>query len=678
MKKDVLSAHTKAQVLMKEAFAVRRLAEFGIDPIKNLKKTVSLCETARHEGFVINTPEYADALIREGDTRRMLAELGIDPEDNLKRAVSVCQRARYKGIKNTPKYAEALITEGVARLQLSELRVDLKDTRVRNVEKAIKLFERAANEGFTKHTHDYAKAIGNIAIARGILAQLGVNQIKNLKEAISFVKRARNEGFSRNTVDYAATFLNEGTVRQNLAELGIEKTLNLDRAESLYFEARAFFGETNNWKGLIEADSKLGRLNYLRDKMSESYSYLREAIQLIEKIRSSTRVVGLRKDYFNTVINTYKFMVFACIALNKNEDAFRYAECAKGRAFVELLAAKKKGIKSDHSLVDPISLGELSSILKGRTLVEYFLGQKLAIFVVNKGLNVKIVDTDEIEVFKKMIEFTRLAEDLEKTLKIDGTFIKSSDKAEEILKDLYRLLIEPIKELDLSDEIVIVPHSSLNYLPFYALKGDRYLIEDYKICFAQSASSLKFLGKSHGEGALVVGNPTDDLRFAEAEALEVGELRGTKPILRSDAKKDVILKKIEGKRILHFACHAKCDYFNPAFSRLLLSDGSLTAVEFMDLEMDAELMVLSSCETGLAEIWGVEVEGLVRAIQYGGCRFVIASLWKVDDESTKELFLRFYNEKGDMIDKLRKAVLGMMKKSSCRFFHWAPFQIYGI
>jgi CHAT domain-containing protein len=711
-----------AETLLREGYARAKLANFGINLAENLENAVKLFSRARSEGFTRNTSDYANTLIDEGNARRTLAELGLDPEGNLKKTVNLCERARYEGfMKNTHEYAGALMNEGVARLQLAKLRVDSEN----NIEKAIELFERSTNEGFAKDTPNYAKALGSIGIARGILAEFGVNQVENLEEAARFFERARSEGFTKNTPDYANTLSNEGNARQRLAKLGIEKIFNLDRAESLYLEGRVIFSKTNNWLGLVKVNDNLGVLKYFRNEMLESYGYHREAIRLIEGIRSSIKMPEVRKDYFNTVVNTYKFMVFTCLALCRCEEAFRYAESAKGRAFVELLASEKKRMKGGPELigkykdvlrkmdeietklvsgkekgelqrlkrlhddllskikkkdpeyysvetVEPISLGELSEILNGRTLIEYFLGKKLAIFVVNTSLIIKVVNIDEKEVSQRVLEFTKLVDKIERGLIID------EEHAEEILKDFYRLLIKPIEELDLSEEIVIVPHGFLNLVPFQALKSDRYLIEDYKICFAQSATSLKFLRKGSGKGALVVGNPEDNLQFAEAEALDVAKLLDTEPILRSDAKKGVILKEIEGKEVLHFACHGKIDYFNPAFSRILLSDGSITAVEFMGLEMDANLMVLSACETGLAEIAGPEVEGLVRAIQYGGCRFVVASLWKVDDKSTKELFVKFYTEEGDVIDRLRKAMLSLMKEYGYGFYHWAPFQIYGI
>jgi CHAT domain-containing protein len=566
-----------------------------------------------------------------------------------------------------------------------------------------------------------------------------VNPAENLEKALALYDRARVEGFEKNTLDYATALMNEGNARGALAELGVNTIDNVNKAESLFLEAKAIFSQANAVISLINVNKSAGYLKYSTNEMPEAYDYLREAIELIEEMRASIKMPELRKEYFETVVAIYKNMVFTCLALgkDKNEEAFRYTESAKGRTFLEVLASEKKRIKGDSELikkykdvlrkideieatlrsgkergigleeefqrlkglhddllreikqsdpeyyniktVEPISLDKLSGILKGRTLVEYFIGYKLAIFVVNGNLTVVEKEINEKELSEKVSEFRELVSKLEGHLK-DGTKpdeTEESEKAEKILTDFYKLLIEPIKG-HLSEEIVIVPHGLLHLIPFQALKGDRYLIEDYKVCFAQSASSLEFLKEGAGKGTLIVGNPTKDLRFAEIEAKEVAEIFNTSPIIGDGAKKDRVMEEMKNKEILHFSCHGLFDPYNPAFSRLILSDGSITARDFMDLEMDANLTVLSACETALAKVArGDEVEGLVRAIQYGGCRFVIASLWKVEDRSTKELFLKFYNTKGGaIVDRIREAELSLMKEYG--FYFWAPFQVYGI
>ncbi len=751
-----------ALTLMNEGTAMLTLAELGVNSIENYEKAIELYESAREEGLIENIPDYAAALMNEGIARGSLAFLGIGSTDAAKKItdffsiIELFERARKEGFaKNTLGYGKALLNEGIVRAKFARLGVSPEE----NLEKAIELYEMARKEGLTKNTPSYARTLSSEGTARTILAELAdkqekntfilhekeelaelrVNSINNLRKSIELFERARKEGFAKNTKGYALTLMEEGIARIKLAERGIENTSNLNRAEAICLEAKDIFRQINDKINLITVNVNIGNLKYFNNEMPEAYQYLREAIQMIEEMRSSIKTPELRKDYFETVVDGYKTMIFTCLALNKDEEAFRYAEFTKGRTFLELLASEKKKIKGKPELVEkyrdvsrkmgeielevqaklknwwegkegeqlervikeneillqlkklrddllkeikqsdpeyydietaePVSADEISKILNGRTLVEYFLANKLAIFVVNAGLTTKIVEIGEREVFEDVTRFRNFLTQLE------------IEKAEEILTRFYKLLIKPVEQyLSKDKEVVIVPHSYLHQIPFQALKGDRYLIEDYKICFAQSASSLKFLKKGIGKGVLVVGNPTKDLEFAEDEAIEVAKLLNTKPILRDEAKRDKIMREIKNKEILHFSCHGWFYPLNPSLSRITLSDGDITAADFMDLEMNANLTVLSACETALSDIVrGDEVEGLIRAIQYAGCRFVIASLWKVDDESTKELFLKFYSESGDIVDRIRKAEISqlrMMKEYG--FYHWAPFQVYGI
>jgi len=597
---------------------------------------------------------------------------------------------------------------------------------------AIGLLNRA-REYLERGTCDYAVTLGDEGIARRVLAEFGIDPTLNLELAIELCGRARREGFIKNTQSYALALMNEGVARVILASLGAGGSVNLDKGKSVCIQAKKFFVSTGDRMNTYKANRNLAGLKYFSNEMSEAYSDLKEAIELIEGMREEMEMPKWRKEFFETVVEVYKLMVFVCLAIQKYEEAFKCAESAKGRTLLEFLASKKRGIRIDPELmkqyrsilrriekielkhafssrkkrkvalvelqrlrslhddllmkmrgsdigtVDLIDLGKLPRILKGKTLVEYFLGRKLAIFVVNDSLIVETVNVDEDEVAKKVSKLRRLIDEIgHRLLKRQQVADKKYEIAEEILKDFHKLLIQPIEGLDLNKEIVMVPHSYLHLVPFQALKSEKYLVEDYTLHFAPNASSLQFLGKGKGKGALIVGNPTGDLNFAEDEALDVARLFNIKPILRQKAKRKLILRRIEGKKVLHFACHGLFDPFVPAFSRIVLANDDLTAIDFMNLEIDANVTVLSACETAIPEIkGGDEVEGLVRAIQYGGSRFVVASLWKVLDKSTKELFLKFYAEEGDVGERLRKAILSL-KDSGYGFYHWAPFQAYGV
>ena len=113
-------------------------------------------------------------------------------------------------------------------------------------------------------------------------------------------------------------------------------------------------------------------------------------------------------------------------------------------------------------------------------------------------------------------------------------------------------------------------------------------------------------------------------------------------------------------RAVHFACHGLVNIDKPMLSSLVLSnagedDGFLTALEILRTKIPADLAVLSACETGKGKIVkGEGIVGLTRAFMFAGAPRVICSLWKVDDEATKALMIKFY-ELWDGVAALSKA-----------------------
>jgi len=149
-------------------------------------------------------------------------------------------------------------------------------------------------------------------------------------------------------------------------------------------------------------------------------------------------------------------------------------------------------------------------------------------------------------------------------------------------------------------------------------------------------------------------------------------------------------------KYLHFASHGLLDERFPLNSGLALTipgemkegrdNGILQAWEiFEHLRIDADLVVLSACETGLGkEMGGEGLVGLTRAFEYAGARSVLASLWGVADETTAELMKRFYSyvKAGQTKDAaLRRAQLelirGAVGHQASHPFYWAAFQLNG-
>src|SRR5262249_4311309 len=140
---------------------------------------------------------------------------------------------------------------------------------------------------------------------------------------------------------------------------------------------------------------------------------------------------------------------------------------------------------------------------------------------------------------------------------------------------------------------------------------------------------------------------------------------------------------------LHFATHGLLDQKRPELSGLVLSrapgsreDGLLQVYEIFNLDLDADLVVLSSCDTGLGtSVSGEGIVGVTRALLYAGAQSVVVSLWQVDDTSTPDLMIGFYrhlDQDAGKAESLRQAKLEMIRQG--RFahpFYWAPFVLIG-
>jgi CHAT domain-containing protein len=149
--------------------------------------------------------------------------------------------------------------------------------------------------------------------------------------------------------------------------------------------------------------------------------------------------------------------------------------------------------------------------------------------------------------------------------------------------------------------------------------------------------------------------------------------------------------------MIHLATHAIVDENQPLYSRIVFAqdddpneDGFLQTYEIFDLDLDADLVTLSACETGLGKLSRSEgFVGITRAFMYAGARSLLVSLWSVD-ESTALLMNEFYKnlKKGQgKSEALRNAKLhvlnskttlpGGVEVSLAHPFYWAPFVLFG-
>jgi CHAT domain-containing protein len=285
----------------------------------------------------------------------------------------------------------------------------------------------------------------------------------------------------------------------------------------------------------------------------------------------------------------------------------------------------------------------------------------------------------------------------------------SSRRISPTLQQSYQIFIQPIADLlpaDPNAPIVLIPHKSLFLVPFVALQdpAGQYLIEKHTILTAPAIQILQLTRQSRQKvrqlslkNNLVVGNPImpklgnpprqlPPLPGSEQEAITIAKLLNTQAITGSQATKASITQQMLKARIIHLATHGLLNEVKrrdlPGAIALAPSgndDGLLTSSEILDLKLNAELVVLSACNTGRGKLTGDGVLGLSRALISAGVPSILVSLWSVPDDSTAELMAEFYRQLQQNPNKaqaLRQAMLMTMKMHP-NPPDWAAFTLIG-
>jgi CHAT domain-containing protein len=287
------------------------------------------------------------------------------------------------------------------------------------------------------------------------------------------------------------------------------------------------------------------------------------------------------------------------------------------------------------------------------------------------------------------------------------------------LERLHQHLIQPIADLlptDPNAHVTFIPQDALFLAPFAALKDRRgnYLIEKHTILVAPSIQALDLFSQRPAQHhppanfetvkALIVGNPVmprlqhkpnvpaealPNLPGAEQEARAIAQLLHTHPLLGAAATEAAVTAKMGKADIIHLATHGILDNIRGLQSSLALTpgdnqnitaeDGFLTAREVSKLNLMANLVVLSACNTGRGIINGDGVVGLSRSFMAAGVPSLVVSLWAVPDTPTAALVTEFYRNLHKRMDKaqaLRQAMLTTMKQHP-KPLNWAGFILLG-
>ncbi len=441
----------------------------------------------------------------------------------------------------------------------------------------------------------------------------------------------------------------ENTAEESFSFMEMAKSRSL--AELLVHHAQALPESTSGQSGLVR------RIREMREELNWYYRRI-EIEQLKQDAPSPERIEKLQEQ-----------------ALAHENELLR--------ALRDVPASQAVGDDRARVSLDRIR----ASLPSDTTLIEYFTVRDQFVAAV---LTQKTLDVVPLTPISRVVNLLRLFHFQIAKFHIGGDYVHQFqkplfDSAQAHLHNLYAEVLAPLRNLLCGKHLTIVAHGVLHYLPFHALfDGDRYAIDSFTISYAPSAAVFAFSQEktSNASGPpLVMGVPDAQAPLILEEARAVAKiLPGAELLLGADANENALRKKGAVSRIIHIATHGAFRQDNPMFSSIRLGNSYLSLYDLYQLRLEAELVTLSGCATGLNVVTaGDELLGLVRGLLYAGAHSLLLTLWNVHDLTTAQFMTVFYRRLQD--SRARPAALrDAMLELRDRFphpYYWAPFTLIG-
>jgi len=375
-------------------------------------------------------------------------------------------------------------------------------------------------------------------------------------------------------------------------------------------------------------------------------------------------------------------------------------------AFQQELAAAHPRLRVERGTLQPVTARDaVSRVPREAALVEYLVtDEKTYAFVIAGGtIAVRTIDVDRRSLAREAESFRGLLADRRPDFRNTA-------------RSLHRTLIAPIADLlSKRHSWILIPDGPLWNLPFQALLDSHgtYVAERAAIVYAPSlAAWMEMSGTPHAASAsgrrelLAFGNPTTPaaagvegtratlapLPEAETEVKSAARMYGARSAVyvRGQATEARFKAEAPRYRVLHVAGHGVLNDASPMHSYLLLAsgdgkteDGYLEAGELMQMDLGAELVVLSACDTARgAYAAGEGIIGFSWALFAARCRTQVVSQWKVDSAATSVLMRDFHrnvrHDRTKAASALQKTIVAMLRTKQYRHpFHWAGFVVLG-
>lgn len=624
----------------------------------------------------------------------------------------------YEALKATPGIARAFNNLGDTYRLLERY-----DEAFENLQKGFQIREQSNDGGGMLLSLNY---LGRLYQAQGKYAEM----LDAGRRAAKLADNREDQWIAQERIGRALLALGQpAEARENfLAAIATIESLRRDVAGGEQQQQSFLENRLAPWRGMI--DVLVAQGNYAEALTFAEQSKARVLLDVLQSGRTN-----LRKSWSKEEQETEAQLRQRLVSLNSqftNEgrrdkpDAKRVAEL---KAAVEKARLEYEDFETKLYVAHPelkvhrgeapiVKAEELAALLpdSASALLEYVVGDdKTYLFVVtkgNKGADVRVytlpIKRDELakqtEVFRQQLASRDLG------------FRAPAAK-------LYELLLKPAAaQLSGRTNLIIAPDNTLWDLPFQTLVNgaNRFLIEDATVAYAPSLTVLREMTRrrkiesAHATGAtlLALGNPVlgtetlkraaltlrdgklEPLPEAEQEVKSLGRLYGvsrSKVYVGADAREDRVKSEASRARILHFATHGTLNNASPMYSHLALAeggageDGLLEAWELMQLDLRADLAVLSACETARGRVGAGEgMIGFSWAMFIAGVPSIVVSQWKVESAGTRDLMVNFHRSllstksPPTKTEALRQAALKLLKNPETSHpFYWGGFVLVG-
>lgn len=334
------------------------------------------------------------------------------------------------------------------------------------------------------------------------------------------------------------------------------------------------------------------------------------------------------------------------------------------------------------------SLARIRECLPADTaIIEYFCVRDRFVAAVLTAEHLEIVPLTPVS---RVADLLRLYQFQMSKVALGREYMKGFEKpilaaSQAHLAELHSELLAPLRARVRAQHLVIVPHGILHYVPFHALfDGTQYVIDSLSISYAPSSTIFAHCQSKSAVGSgppLILGVPDERAPLILEEVQAVAKALADSELLVGEAANSAVLReKGRNARVIHIATHGRFRQDNPMFSSIRLGDAYLSLYDLYQLRLDADLVTLSGCATGMNAVSpGDELLGLIRGLLYAGARSLVLTLWDVHDHSAATFMATFYRllASGKTKALALQAAMQDLRQEYPHPYYWAPFLLIG-